>query len=87
MNSTNEKEVIVLENVTKIYGHNSQSSVGVKDISLSAELGELLLILGPSGSGKTTLLTLIAGFIEPTSGSINIFAQNINKYSPKSYRN
>jgi ABC-type Fe3+/spermidine/putrescine transport system ATPase subunit len=39
-------------------------------ISLKVEKGELLSILGPSGSGKTTLLRLIAGFIEPSGGSI-----------------
>jgi iron(III) transport system ATP-binding protein len=42
----------------------------VDDASLSIEPGELFFLLGPSGCGKTTLLRMIAGFIEPSSGSI-----------------
>jgi len=43
----------------------------VDDVSLTINPGELFFLLGPSGCGKTTLLRMIAGFIEPTAGSIN----------------
>lgn len=46
------------------------------DISFSAKEGEVLGILGPNGAGKTTLLRMIAGIMEPTSGSISI--NNLN---------
>ena len=39
-------------------------------ISLEAHDGEIIGILGPNGAGKTTLLRIIAGILEPTSGSI-----------------
>lgn len=83
MSTNSQNEVIELKDVTKIYRDNSQESIGVKDISLSAKLGELLLILGPSGSGKTTLLLLMAGLIELSSGDIKILGKDISEYSSK----
>jgi putative spermidine/putrescine transport system ATP-binding protein len=47
----------------------------VDDISISIAEGEFFSMLGPSGSGKTTCLRLIAGFEQPTSGSIKIFSK------------
>ena len=41
------------------------------DVSLDVQAGEFLSILGPSGCGKSTLLRLIAGLVQPTSGSID----------------
>lgn len=83
MKKLSNQNVITLEDVTKIYRNNSQSTVGVRNVSLSAKRGELLLILGPSGSGKTTLLTLIAGFIEATSGKVKIYNKNISEHTQK----
>ncbi|MBC7755835.1 MAG: ABC transporter ATP-binding protein [Bdellovibrio sp.] len=47
----------------------------VDDVSICIAEGEFFSMLGPSGSGKTTCLRLIAGFEQPTSGSIQIFGQ------------
>lgn len=41
----------------------------LKSLNLSIKKGELISLLGPSGCGKTTTLRVVAGFIEPTSGS------------------
>jgi len=47
-----------------------QDLVVIKDLDFTIAEGEILGIIGPNGSGKSTLAKLIAGTIEPTSGSV-----------------
>ncbi len=44
----------------------------LKDITLTIKEGELMSVLGPSGCGKTTLLNILAGFLAPTEGTIEL---------------
>ena len=63
--------MIEIRNVTRSYG----SFKALDDANLSIREGEFFSLLGPSGCGKTTLLRMIAGFDNPTSGSIFIDGQ------------
>lgn len=58
--------LVTLQNISKRF-HNASA---VHDVSLEIGSGEFFSLLGPSGCGKTTLLRMIAGFEEPTSGTI-----------------
>jgi putative ABC transport system ATP-binding protein len=62
--------LIVLEAVTKRYGTGDVAVDAVKDVDLSIERGQFVVVLGPSGSGKTTLLDLMGGIETPTSGRL-----------------
>jgi spermidine/putrescine ABC transporter ATP-binding subunit len=64
-----------LEGVSKQYG----KFAALKPTDLDVEAGEFLTLLGPSGSGKTTLLNLVAGYVEPTSGSIRIGPRDVTR--------
>ncbi len=46
-------------------------------VSMCVEAGEIRVVLGPSGCGKTTLLKHIIGLLEPESGSVRLFGQDI----------
>ncbi len=59
---------VELKGLSKHYGN----AVAVDDVSLRVEHGQLVCLLGPSGCGKTTTLRLIAGFVEPSAGEIEI---------------
>jgi putative ABC transport system ATP-binding protein len=78
-----ELTVVRLDVVSKTFGSNGNRTFAVRDVSLEASSGELVLLLGPSGSGKTTLLTLMAGLVEPTSGKVSLFGKDIVDYSSK----
>jgi len=62
------KPSVSLESVTKRFGE----FVAVDDLDLEIGSGEFFTFLGPSGCGKTTTLRMIAGFEEPTQGTIRI---------------
>jgi len=53
-------------------------AVGLKDINIDLNEGEILTILGASGSGKSTILNLIAGFERPSSGTIGIYEKIVS---------
>jgi iron(III) transport system ATP-binding protein len=59
---------VELRELTKRYG----ATPVVDNVSLRIEHGLLVCLLGPSGCGKTTTLRLIAGFIEPSAGEIQV---------------
>ena len=67
-----------LETLTKSFGtHNA-----VDGLTLGVEKGEFVALLGPSGCGKTTTLQMIAGFVEPTSGSIRLAGKDLLAIKP-----
>src|SRR3954452_14271965 len=63
---------IELAGVRKEFGDGRHKVVAVEGADLTVGDGELFAILGPSGSGKTTVLRMVAGFEQPTAGTIRL---------------
>src|SRR3954447_5119081 len=61
-------------------------TVAVEDFNLAAQKGEFVSFLGPSGCGKTTTLRMIAGFEQPTAGTITVGDKDIT-HAPPNRRN
>lgn len=59
-----------MRDVTKTYSNGDVTTHALKNINLTIEDGEFIVILGPSGSGKSTLLNVISGLDTVTSGEI-----------------
>lgn len=65
---TEDRRIIKVENLTKVYGLLPV----LKSVSFSINKGEFVVLLGPNGSGKSTLLRLMSGLSRPTQGLIRI---------------
>ena len=75
------EDLIVLNNVRKVYKMGGEKIIALNDISLSIKKEEFICLLGTSGSGKSTLLNMMAGLEKPTKGEIIIYNQKIHLMS------
>ncbi|GAA4953467.1 ABC transporter ATP-binding protein [Actinoplanes utahensis] len=64
--------MIVVERVSRTFPARSGSVAALHEIDLTVAEGEFVAVIGRSGCGKSTLLRLIAGLLEPTSGTITV---------------
>lgn len=68
---------IIVKDVSKVYGENSNKVIANDAISFDINEGEFVVILGPSGAGKSTLLNIMGGMDNASEGSINVFGKEI----------
>jgi multiple sugar transport system ATP-binding protein len=71
---------IALHSVTKTFPNGYEA---VREVNLSIENGEFIVLVGPSGCGKTTLLRLIAGLEQVTAGTIEIDGEDVTERPPR----
>ena len=76
--ATSQDSFIRIRGISKHFG----DFVAVDNIDLDIKQGELFAILGGSGCGKSTLLRMLAGFEEPTTGTIEIDGTDITQQPP-----
>jgi len=69
---------LALRNLGKRYGDFH----AVRDVSLTVADGEFMVLLGPSGCGKTTTLRMVAGFVEPSTGSVTLGGGDVTVLPP-----
>jgi multiple sugar transport system ATP-binding protein len=71
---------IVFEHIGKRYGDGFEA---VKDMNLSIDDGEFMILVGPSGCGKSTALRMVAGLEDITDGELKIGGEVVNDRAPK----
>jgi len=69
-----------IDHVDKIFTRGAQETEVLSSITVGIEKGEYVSIIGHSGCGKSTLLNIIAGFLEPTGGVIQIGGKAVKGY-------
>ncbi len=70
--------VVDLEDVTVAYGPR----VALRDVDLKVRPGSLLAVIGPNGAGKSTLLKVIAGLLQPASGTVSVLGAPPGAHAP-----
>ncbi len=74
--------LIEIKDASKGFGLPGERSEVLKNINLSVEEGEFVVIVGYSGSGKSTLINLISGLVKPDTGSASIEGNPITEPGP-----
>jgi NitT/TauT family transport system ATP-binding protein len=73
---------IRFDKVNKMFGAKNAGVKVLDDISLEIADKEFVVIVGPSGCGKTTCLRIVAGFEQPTSGTVSVNARPVSGPGP-----
>ena len=74
--------MIEIRGVHKEFAKGGRRVVALQDIDLTVAEREFVAILGPSGCGKSTLLNMVAGFDQPTRGSVRVAGGEIAAPAP-----
>lgn len=77
MTTTADRTVLEIKGLCKSFGSNHV----LRNFSVTLNQGENLAVLGKSGSGKSVLIKCIIGLIQPDSGSIKVFGQEVHELS------
>ncbi len=71
--------LVRVHEVDKVFRRGSEEIHVLKGLSLEVPSGQFLALMGPSGSGKSTLLNLIGGLDRPSTGTVEIGGQQIDR--------
>ena len=67
------------------FGYGADSTV-LQNFNLTVQKGELLAISGMSGTGKSTLLRMVQGLYHPTTGQVEVFGTDVNRWNGRTLR-
>jgi len=79
MNKSQTFAMIRIENLTKYYKIGKESFLGIGDLNLNVEKGEIFGLLGTNGAGKTTTIKMLSTLLYPSSGTAYISGYDIRR--------
>ena len=77
----NDKPLVLLENVDKVFQTKAGPFQALRGIDLTVDAGEFVAVVGPSGSGKSTLINMITGIDRPTTGEVYVAGERLTEMS------
>lgn len=77
-------KIVEIKNLSFSYGNKIDV---INDVSFDIEAGKYISIIGHNGSGKSTISKLIIGLLEPKSGTISLFGEQLNRKTARDIRN
>lgn len=83
---TTATPAVVLDGVGKVFRRGGHEVTALDDISLEVAAGEVFAVIGFSGAGKSTLVRMINGLEHPTSGTVTVLGQRLDRLRPPQVR-
>jgi len=74
-----DNPLVTMRHVEKLFHRGSEDIRVLNNLDLDIDRGEFLALMGPSGSGKSTLLNLLAGLDQPTSGTVDVDGERVDR--------
>jgi len=75
--------MVAADGICRTFGSGDMAVHALREVSLTVERGQLVVLRGRSGSGKTTLLNIIGGLDDPTSGRVWVDGREVNRMSER----
>lgn len=70
-------DIVQVSDVNLIYHEPHVETLALENLNFTIEKGEFVSIVGPSGCGKTSVLSLLAGIMQPSSGTVEIMGRSV----------
>src|SRR6266850_7769810 len=81
MNNNTMTPAVSVRAVRKSFGEGEAAIEVLRGVDFEAIQGKLTFLVGPSGCGKTTLISVIAGLLDSSGGEVELFNQQVEKFS------
>ena len=74
---------VKIDNVVKKFNGRGGGMIAGEGVNVDIHENEFITVVGPSGCGKSTILNIIAGLLEPTSGSVYVDGKKVEGPGPE----